>query len=145
MQIIQSYFLHSRHTLAFSHLEQFSGSSGWYFVSLSYHETFSSLQSQKRNGQDISCHSFFLPLPSFHSSEEGQGLKWPFLFVLFFFLKPLVVSFCYFSCCISVLQELPTRTGHTLRICSQLQLRAVDKTSRELLSALDTGEVVSLF
>lgn len=40
---------------------------------------------------------------------------------------------------------MPTRAGHTLSICNQLQVRAVDKTSRELVSAPDTGDMVSLF
>lgn len=81
MQTIQSYFLHSRHTLAFSHLEQFSGSSGWYFVSLSYQETFSSLQSEEEWSGYFMPFSFF-SLPYLPSSGEGQGLKWPLFFII---------------------------------------------------------------
>lgn len=96
------------------------------------------------------CSGYFIPFSFSHCClphpDQGKDwfklvLKWPCLF----FFQASSVSFCCFSGCISLLQKLPTRTGHTLRICSQLRLKAVDKTSRELVAASDTGEVVSLF
>lgn len=142
--MIQSCFLHSRHTLVFCHLEQFSSSSGWYFVSLFCHEILF-LLCRVRRMMLRTFHGILFSLIAL-APVLNQGKDWLRLMLKWPFFNASSVCFCHFSACISLLWE---RTGaahqdRPQRICSELILRAVDKTSGELVSAPDTGEVVSL-